>query len=353
MRIGLLTLPFTWNYGGILQAFALKRVLTGLGHHVTVLDHRRHRSNWMEERLVTLKWKLIPILARIDLLRRNKIIAVESFKQSVFEAMTDPIYTKQGLRNAVQSIGIEAIIVGSDQVWNRAAAPRLLSYYLDFTEGQKLLRRVAYAASLSKPVWTYDSNETEACKKLLQKFDYVSVRESDAVQLIRDNLSFECNHDVDPCLLLSKDDFLRYATCDVGGSGFSYILDRSHYKSNLVKSLSSELKIPFRCIDDIGIPSVENWLGRFASADFVVTDSYHGTVFSIIFNKPFFSVLNESRGSSRFVSLLSQLGLQDRLIKEDQTIDGLEKRIAWSEVNRKWSDLRKKSSERLAAALCD
>lgn len=91
-------------------------------------------------------------------------------------------------------------------------------------------------------------------------------------------------------------------------------------------------------------PSIEDWLDNIKNSSFAITDSFHGMVFSIIFNKPFAVYVNKDRGADRFVSLLSFIGLEDRMINDESDVDNLiKKTIKWEDVNEKLETLKKQS----------
>lgn len=145
---------------------------------------------------------------------------------------------------------------------------------------------------------------------------------------------------LDPTLLLQKDDYIRLFeksnTPKSNGTLLNYILDASTEKTEMVGRIAKKLGLtPFRVNASEGEcvqPSVEQWLRGFYDAEFVVTDSFHACVFSIMFNKPFIAIGNIDRGLSRFSSLLSTFNLCDRLITSVPEYDG-NGIINWSKVN--------------------
>ena len=141
---------------------------------------------------------------------------------------------------------------------------------------------------------------------------------------------------------------------------FNYVLDRDPAKQEIIKEIASKLHLPiyfsspvksmygdkdFEDIDDYVFPPVEHWIKSFYDSDFVVTDSFHGTVFSLIFNKPFVAIINEERGAARFRSLLDEVGLADRLVTDGKCFDDslLRKPIDYENVNKKLDKLRRTS----------
>jgi len=159
------------------------------------------------------------------------------------------------------------------------------------------------------------------------------------MELCQKYLEVEAKYVLDPTLLLDKNEYIDIVakdnTAKSTGNLMVYILDNSSIKENIVVQISRKLKLtPFQVlplkkfddldrnsIDECVYPSVVNWIRGFMDAEFVVTDSFHGTVFSILFNKPFVVIRNAERGSARFESLLSMFKLEDRLIESNDDID--------------------------------
>ncbi|MFU2362202.1 MAG: polysaccharide pyruvyl transferase family protein [Clostridiales bacterium] len=227
----------------------------------------------------------------------------------------------------------DAFIVGSDQVWRPSYNQHLEQAFLNFTENWKNVKRIAYAASFGVDNWEFTKKQTEECKRLVQKFDFVSVREDTAVNLCKEHLGIEATHVLDPTLLLSADDYQKLIDgLKISDSPyvFSYLLDESEEKIDILEDISKRLNLPVRKIKlekdiskipmsklkSLTYPSIQEWLASFAQADFVVTDSFHGTVFSIIFNKPFVVLPNKGRGVARFESLLKDISLENRIFSD-------------------------------------
>lgn len=169
---------------------------------------------------------------------------------------------------------------------------------------------------------------------------------------------------LDPTLLLNKEDYIELFSGKNLPSNkgvYTYILDSSDWKDKVVEAAKIKFKLPQfsnqhseQAVNSKRIPSIEGWLKGFADADFIVTDSFHGTVFSIIFNKPFISLVNINRGASRFESILGEFDLMQRLASDfdQQHIEALiEEAIVYDGVNQKRDALRSHSKEVLKAAL--
>lgn len=334
MRIAILTLPLNTNYGGILQAYALQTVLERTGHEACLIERR-----WRPARLPLWKAPLVygkRILKNVTgrpfpVFYEQKV----NREEPIVRQNTDKFISRYIKRRIVDDFSeikesdYDAFVVGSDQIWRpKYFNDRIERAYLDFTEGWNI-KRIAYAASFGTDDWEYTPGQTERCGRLLRLFDAVSVRESSAVGLCREHFGIEAKHMLDPTMLLEKEDYIRLFenanTPKSNGTLLNYILDDTPEKTALTDRIAKERGlVPFRvnskvedCLAPLSEriqPPVEQWLRGFYDAEFVVTDSFHACVFSILFNKPFLAIGNAGRGLSRFKSLLGMFGLKDRLI---------------------------------------
>ncbi|MHA7862318.1 polysaccharide pyruvyl transferase family protein [Tessaracoccus sp. Y36] len=249
---------------------------------------------------------------------------------------------------------LHAIVVGSDQVWRGGYADveqQLLAY-----TGERDIIRMSYAASFGgDKLIRYSRSLEKRSAELATTFRAISVREESGIDLCRTHWGVKAQHHVDPTLLFEADHYrslIRQSPAPlkpVQGGLFAYVLDRSEATSQLTSRIASRLGIPsFEVLPPsakeknafANNPSVyrmaplEQWLHSFAESDFVVTDSFHGTVFSILFNKPFIAIGNRARGLARFDSLLSFAGLADRLYDRSQEIEDLPLSAPdWEDVN--------------------
>lgn len=334
MRIGILTLPLHTNYGGILQAYALQTVLERMGHDVCLIEKKRQPLRlplWKAplsygKRIIkNLTGHPYPICFEQKINREEPLV-----RQNTDKFVNK--YIKRRFVDDFSEIGkddFDAIVVGSDQVWR----PK---YFIDGIENAYLtfakewnIRRIAYAASFGTDKWEYSSEQTTSCRRLLKNFDAVSVRESSAVTLCREHLGVDVKRVLDPTMLLSTNDYMKLfdanGTPKSNGNLLCYIIDETPEKMSFVNKIAQERGlIPFRVNSKVENliaplqeriqPPVEQWLRGFYDADFVVTDSFHACVFSILFNKPFFVLGNEKRGLSRFSSLLGMFGMENLLV---------------------------------------
>ena len=237
--------------------------------------------------------------------------------------------------------------------------------FLSFIFGLDDIKRISYAASFGSDKWEYDDVLTADCAKYAQEFDAISVREDSGVNLCKHNLGVEAKHVLDPTMLLDKEDYIALVKAENEeescGNLYYYFLDPSDEKKNALKTIAARTGLkPFSVIpkynsdhrtkenvkneiEDCVYPSVTKWLRAFMDTEMVVVDSFHGMVFSIIFNKPFWVLGNPKRGMSRFLSLLKIFHLENRLVTPD-TLEQLDvwTKINWDEVNRirgEWRNL--------------
>lgn len=344
MRIGILTHPFKGNYGGMLQAFALHKVIRQLHHEPTLIQYLNdyHQSIITHIR-TTLSRSLVKLCrcCKIHFMATNFAAThIESFEYI-------PRHTEN---TKIQDIDL--FIVGSDQVW-RCEYVRHLStvpfFFLDFAPESLRRKSISYAASFGSDQWEGTLEETAICKELIQQFKAVSVREHSGISLCKDIFDTPSVQMPDPTLLLHAADYeqiIRKEKTKGLKQAFiaSYLLDEDKEKYNSLQHIAGELNMPYQHLmphstsrnrRDRFTNSVAQWLRYFRDAEFIVTDSFHGCVFSIIFNKPFICLENQARGLARFVSLLETFELRDRLLSqtEDSAITNLiHTPIDWARV---------------------
>ena len=338
MRIGILTLPLHTNYGGILQAYALQTVLERMGHEVHVIEKKRHLLSMPIQKMPFCYGKRI---VKNIIGRKCPIFYEQKYnrEQPIIRQNTDK-FIKKYIHIAeyddfsdIKESEYDAIVVGSDQIWRPKyfGLNQIENAYLKFAEDWNI-KRIAYAASFGTDEWEYNSKQTSECGRLLRMFDAVSVREDSGADLCKIHFGVKAQHVLDPTMLLNREDYIKlFEAADTPkskGNLLCYILDETEEKKALIKRIADEKGlIPFNVksqSDDINSPvseriqpSLEQWLRGFYDAEFVVTDSFHACVFSILFNKPFLAVGNTERGMSRFSSLICMLGLEDKLIMDN------------------------------------
>lgn len=377
MKIGILTQPLHYNYGGIIQNWALQQVLLRMGHmpemiFLTMCGQPGRKMVAM--RTLSFAKNLI----RKHLLnRRDRYIHSPldpRYNPATCYFYADGAFVKRIHKTKVLGCDAdlaklsrrrryEAFIVGSDQVWREDYSPRILAYFLDFLPDDDGRRRIAYAASFGKERDYISPEKMPECRRLMSRFHAVSVREAEGVDIVRRDFGRrQVDKVLDPTLLLSAADYSQLISPGNRRRSpyiASYILDRDDDKAAVLAQVAAAKNLPVNEIDievrPEGMPTVSQWLANFADADFVVTDSFHGCVFSIIFGKPFIAIGNAERGLGRFLSLLGELDLMDRLITTMHDFrdrrDALMSSPDYAAVNGRLALLRQSSLKFLTDAL--
>ena len=373
MKIGILTLPLHTNYGGILQAYALQTVLERMGHEVEVLDKpdQIQRPLWRNAMTFAKRFALRAFGKNVSLNYQKEYNIRERTKRRYTKAFIQK-YIRRRIIDRYGNISpndYDAIVVGSDQVWRRRYMPGndVRIAYLEFTKGCDI-KRIAYAASFGVDTWEYNPKDTEIAKKAIQKFDAVSTRENSGVSLCKEYLDYnDAVQVLDPTLLLDRIDYEHIIeesdkTHKINGILMCYVLDYSNEKRQYISECAKVLDmIPFETnskyevkgasLEEIVQPPVEQWLRSFRDSSYVITDSFHACVFSILFHKQFIVIGNQSRGLARFHSLLSLFGLEDRMVTENLDVSLCDRPIDWDRVDTKLKKLREYSKSFLEKAL--
>lgn len=385
MKIGILTLPLYSNYGGILQVYALQTFLEKKGHHVVVLRWKANKFNgypFYRSVFIYAKRFLLGKEIRLEQrLQREREIRYQPLVGSISRMIHYSdcvINNEKELIDYCNKVNFDALIVGSDQVWRKSygksksffnrylphnSIPRLNTYYLDFADNlKKQPLRIAYAASFGVDFAEYDIQERKRLGILITKFDKVSTREKQGVDLISNIYKWrdDAKWVLDPTLLLTPADYhlLYNKQCSEEDLYILYYcLDETERKKEIVKLLSTRycLKVirvnPQLCSDKDNntiLPSIEEWLSLFAHANLIVTDSFHGMVFSILFNKNFYVFGNPKRGMSRFYSMLDLFELRQRMVDYDEEIYSFDQNdIDWNRVNSILNNMRMESGKLL------
>lgn len=380
MKIAILTLPLNLNYGGILQCYALQTVLERMGHEVIVLN-RKFNNPPLREVMLQLG-SIVKCVVRKYFLGNRSIrlsnpflhnyyikypiwdsSANISFIHSNFK-FTPSTTSSRALRNYVLRHQLDCIVVGSDQVWRECYCPCITDYFLGFLPSGCKVRKIAYAASFGVQDSPISARWLDECIRLAGRFDALSVREDSGVTLMQEVFGLQAKHVLDPTMLLEREDYRLLVSKEdkaAASTGvLAYILDKTPEKKQIMDDVAGKLQLPCRSfIPDAEkvcvLPSVGQWLAAFDRAGFVITDSFHGCVFSILFRKNFIVILNKDRGADRFHSLLKQFGLQNRLISGygdlEKRAGELFKPIDYAAVEEKLSRLKADSLRFLREAL--
>lgn len=356
MKIGIITFHRAANYGAVLQAYALQHTLEGLGVQTEMVDYKNKEIEEFYNPL-SLKGNKVKALVKIALFgairhKRNQVFG--AFVEKYLHVSKKVYHNCEELAQAEKLY--DAFVTGSDQVWNTDCAGFDPAYFLTFVSQEK--KKNSYAASFGFPKIP-DGYEAEY-RSRLSHYNNISVRENSGREIVKRLTGREVPVVLDPTLLLSGSDWESIAQ-EIPRKGYILVYNvlRSDGTLAYARKLSKEKGLPVVYLNDKWFEnrdfehavsaSPEEFLGYFKQADYIVTSSFHGTVFSIIFRRPFVSDVNivmedKLKKNERAGQLLSALGLTERILSGETQIDD---RIDWGAVEKTLDGLRWESFEYL------
>ena len=342
MKVGILTILNVNNYGAELQCCALYRKLQQLGYDAEVINylfgiHPEHVFDG-EKRTVPIplkqliKVKLLPVVQNMFCMfhQKNKRLRNKRFDEfhAKYNHLTSTVYPSvKSLYEA--KFNYDVLCIGSDQVWNYMKGYSLEPFFACFDKNNT--KRITYASSIGLSSLSVEAEQV--FKKELASFAYISVREQQASEILEKLLDRKIDVVLDPTLILNKQEWIevaKYDMCPKEKYLLVYIvtIKPCDYVLTLARHIAKQrnLKIVRICrdaypehsgsdVEEILTAGPSDFVGLFSKAEFVVTNSFHGTVFSINFSKPFYSVIKSHHSTnSRLTSILKKLGLEDRIV---------------------------------------
>lgn len=330
MKIGILTFPNSKSYGAALQMFALYKICQDFGYDTEIVNyynswmkHNKHMSVGAGKNKVLFYGKQIA---------QDLIHSYMKFRFMRFENMMQkypqlPFSDPQKLPSLAKRYG--AIICGSDQVWNPDITNKDLSYFLDFCG--TYTTRISYAPSFG--VEFLPQPYTEAVCRELKEFEFLSVREESGKKLIHELAGLDAKLVVDPTLLMdekqwrnyervysqAKGEYILYYTIRSSRSLWMHCLELAKKTNMKILRIGSNV-ISKQFLKEDGVEYVcdigpDQWLYLIHNASYVVTNSFHGTAFSVIYRKNFYLEFS-SFTNSRLSNIVSLLGLKDRVLSD-------------------------------------
>ena len=341
-RIGIITILKVNNYGAELQAFATQKILQMMGYDAEIIDYLfyknpRHKTTPLSAPTAKmsmrkhLKERLYPIVANWKALKfRN----AQSKRDEKFEQFhrdntkqSECYRTLDELKAA--KLDYDVIMSGSDQVWNPGIYSSLDPYLLRF--GTREMKRIAYASSFG--VSNVPDDVVEYYRESLSDYSAIGVREDKAVDLVKRLSGKNARQVLDPTLLLNREQWMQVAKpVQLPYKKYILIYELANvpYIKQLALHISKETGLPIvRICKNASVEDVEpeitniidagpaEFLSLFDRAEYVVTNSFHGTAFSINFGRNFYTVIpNGKDNNSRQRSILKLMGCEERLVKE-------------------------------------
>lgn len=366
-KVGIITQHRVVNYGSVLQTYALQKKIEELDYDCEVIDYYPERFTPLGM-LKRIKDKgerfknslIIRTIARI-------VICPSYFMRfkMFFKFLDSNVrMTPKTYRNAEElrqcSFDYDVYCTGSDQVWNYGWNEKIeYPYFLEFAPDNK--KKISYAASFGKS--ELEEQEIDETKRLLSRYDAISLRESSGVKIVKGLGICDCVNVLDPTLLLNGEEWRKLASGKYQDDRYIliYNLNRNSKIDNYAKNLSKETGLPVKYLSYqlhefykngkmYCNPKVEDFLALIDGADYVITDSFHATAFSLNFNKEFVIVYPD-RFSTRLQNILEILDLTDRVAKNEEDIEIARKKIDYLAVNRLLDIERQKSLSWLTSAL--
>lgn len=348
-KIGIFTFHWGTNYGGVLQAYSLQTVLQSLGYKVEIVNY-------------------YPITHRNSFLRCLGRSFVSRFQEYQKEGLFVP-FRKKNLnltpayhdyeRLEKACTDFDVLIVGSDQIWNPFIALTYgKAYYLGFAHQN--IKKISYAASLGCS--DYPSEVLNQILPSIMLFDSVSVREHSAVTILENAGVSNVALTPDPTILVNPEVFRSFIKKpSVTDHAFFYLLHADHRFFRRVESHISKKHLVLRAKNGKSALTIEEWLSSLWFSRVVITNSFHGVVFSLLFHKNFvvFPVKGKLQGmNDRIVTLLSQVGLEKKVLMSYDDTDALDSClnivVDWKRVDNQIHALRMKGVDFLKHSIgCD
>lgn len=307
MKALILTHPIGTNYGGMLQCYALQTVLKRRGYDVKIIDLKSFLP--LYKRVI----KKIMHFVGIFRCRDFKYLKMQNFVRQNF-VLTDSFYSETKLRRYIKNNDFDVVFVGSDQVWKKEFAEKFdYAYFLNFVSDD--VKKVAYAVSFGTNVWKYNEEQTKNIIKNVSSYRGFSVRENDAVEMCANNLGIEPILVLDPTLLLNSSDYLHFVSARPTNKRYIFVYwlwnkEKIIEAVSEVKDKSEYEIIELSMLEGKSFMSVEDWITHIKYAEMIITDSFHGCAFSLIFNRPVKYVTSDRVFDNRRASLFSILNIQ-------------------------------------------
>lgn len=354
-KVGLITMHNVFNMGAVLQSYALQRVINEQGAECEIIDYvpnlrKGYRNYFPKNQGINKMRRLASWVKWLP----QRIKWQKPYKQFIHEHLilgNRTFYENDEIYN--YKFNYDVFVTGSDQVWNSSSTDGLSPYYfLDFVKDKQ---KVSYAASLSE----LKDSEKSTMMHYLDTFNAISVREYHSVNLLKDISNLPIELVLDPTFLLTQNEWDTIASESSVEVADEYLLiymlgdvpkmleiaeQIAKEKKLKIVKFGWDLKKSPQVDINISFGTPQDFVRLFKNAKFVVTNSFHGTAFSINFNKNFISIPS-SKKNPRFVSVLTLFGLKSHLYEENEDISACIKEIDYQKVKNILNEQRKKSFE--------
>lgn len=366
-KVSLITLQNVPNYGSVLQCYATEQTIKKMGYEIETINYLPERMTKLGM-LKNIKYKTKKLEQSIVLRTMARIVIFPSYllRFRRFKKFRDKYLnmTKKVYRNYDDILSdipkADIYCTGSDQVWNSEWNDEIdKSLFLGYAPDNK--RKIAYAASFGKK--ELENSEKNKTKEMLKRYDKISVRENSGVEILNSLGINDAVNVLDPTLLLSGDEWRKLISNKYNKKKYIlvYNLNRNKKIDNYAKKLSEKtgLKIIYLSYQlhefykkgkMICNPHVEDFISLIDNAEYVISDSFHATAFSINLNTQFV-IVYPGKFSTRLQSLLKINNLENRVAKDENDLSITNNEIDYAQVNKIMNIERKKSLQWVKNAL--
>lgn len=353
MKVCTITCHNVYNHGASLQAYALMKYLLKCGHEVEIIDYRPdYLSNhykifkisnpkWTKNVLTQMIYYVIKVPGKIISLKRKK--AFDKFTNDFLQITKNRYLSNQELKHNTPNA--DAYICGSDQIWNSLHRNgRDLAFYLDFAPDEKI--KLSYAASFATDKIADEFKPM--VKEKVENLDGVGVREKSGVEILKDLNIKKAVTVVDPVFLLDKNDWNEIGTIEFSEK---YILVYDFDKSAIIEKIARDIAIltgykiysintyktiyADKCFNYDG---PETFVSLVRKAEYIISNSFHAIVFSVIYDKNIIAVNRKEALNIRMIDLLDDLKLSSRLVDDNYNIEELLVNIDYGEPKKNLND---------------
>ncbi len=369
MKIDVITRHSVPNYGSLLQSYATQKAIESLGHTSEIIDYTRYEERYENLANTLIKGKkwdknfilriIYKIIQKPNYAKMYKRFA--KYRKGFLKETKDAYGSLEELKINVPEADIYCS--GSDQIWGKIGTAEYDgSYFLEFVKGDK--KCISYASSLGKT--KLSETLDKELENLLKKYSKILVRENTAKDILVEKNIKNVEQVLDPTFLLTKDEWKDLSHKAKINEKEKYILiyqlhdnkEFDKYAKEFAKMkgmkllrISPSIYHMIRSGKLIYLPDQYEFLAYFENAEYILTDSFHATVFSIIFNKKFIDVLPKNKTGTRIESILEILSIDNRILKDYNKFELIDKNIDYEKVNKRIDEERFKSLELLRKAI--
>lgn len=325
MKTLTVTFHHTTNYGAVLQAYALQQHILSLGHENVILETKLGSKK--KKKKLTIRQLYLNYLSWLRREESHRLSGYFSDFHKNRMRLTRPYVSMTDLRDNPPDV--DCLITGSDQVWNFATVPSMLdSRLLRFGDESSI--RFSYAASMEE--LCLSEKQKELLKDSLSRYKGISVREQSAKEYIESFTPYNCQRVLDPVFLLSKDDWNKIAVDPriKGPYILCYQVQRNENMQKVASRLRKQTGFPIVSICNGSIKwiksdytfydvSIEEFLGFYRDASYVISASFHGIAMGLVYEKPVYALIKQNR-ANRLKDIMNLFGLGDFIVRQGESV---------------------------------